>query len=108
MNWYNITFTLGDPSLDGHGRYIEYHIQCNYSAKAETLVKLKVINSEDLESGKYEWREEGSFYINNTDDYANIFFEIVKLILPDLKWREADSHEEELYLLNGAGYGLFS
>ena len=28
---YNLTFTLGDPSCDGHGCTKEYHIQTNHS-----------------------------------------------------------------------------
>lgn len=30
---HNITFTLGDPSGDGHGHYIIFHMQSNYSVK---------------------------------------------------------------------------
>ena len=30
---YNITFTLGDPSGDGHGHYVVFHMQSNYSVK---------------------------------------------------------------------------
>lgn len=30
---HNITFSLGDPSGDGHEKYDTYHIVCNYSAK---------------------------------------------------------------------------
>lgn len=30
---HNITFTLGDPSGDGHGHYIVFHMQSNYSVK---------------------------------------------------------------------------
>ena len=30
---YNITFKLGDPSFDGHGRTKEYHIIANHSVK---------------------------------------------------------------------------
>lgn len=30
---YNITFKLGDPSFDGHGRTEEYHITANHSVK---------------------------------------------------------------------------
>ena len=30
---YNITFELGDPSFDGHGRTEEYHITANHSVE---------------------------------------------------------------------------
>ena len=30
---YNITFTLGDPSGDGHVHYVVFHMQRNYSVK---------------------------------------------------------------------------
>lgn len=30
---HNITFTLGDPSGDGHGHYIVFHMESNYSVK---------------------------------------------------------------------------
>lgn len=30
---YNITFTLGDPGGDGHGHYVVFHMESNYSVK---------------------------------------------------------------------------
>lgn len=30
---HNITFTLGDPSGNGHGHYIVFHMESNYSVK---------------------------------------------------------------------------
>ncbi len=30
---YNITFTLGDPGGDGHGHYVVFHMQSNYSVQ---------------------------------------------------------------------------
>lgn len=30
---HNITFTLGDPSGDGHGHYVVFHMESNYSVK---------------------------------------------------------------------------
>ena len=33
MSKYNVCFTLGDPSGDGHGNASEYHMVSNYSAK---------------------------------------------------------------------------
>ena len=29
---HNITFSLGDPWDDGHGKYVEYHMVSNYAA----------------------------------------------------------------------------
>mgnify|MGYP007106333090 CR=1 FL=1 len=30
---HNITFTLGDPSGDGHGHYVVFHMESNYSVQ---------------------------------------------------------------------------
>ena len=141
MNWHNITFKLGDPSEDGHGRIREYHIQCNYSVeeiteaykkatsilgfdyveavcsdyeesridpdKACILIERGIISSEYLEPEDYYSIKKGSYWVDGCDEYVRIFFEIIKLILPDCKWRVANYNEECLSLLDGAGYGLF-
>lgn len=141
MNWHNITFTLGDPSDDGHGRIKEYHIRCNYSAeeiteaykkatsilgfdyvenvcseyeesyidpdKACILIERGIISSEYLEPEDYYSIKKGSYWVDDCDEYVRIFFEIIKLILPDCEWRVANYNEECLSLLNCAGYGLF-
>lgn len=141
MNWYNITFTLGDPSDDGHGRIREYHIRCNYSAeeiteaykkaisilgfdyvedicseyeesyidpdKAHILVEHGIISSEDLETENYYSTEKGSYWVDGCDKYVCIFFEIIRLVLFDCEWYLANFNEEQLFILNGAGYGLF-
>ena len=40
---YNITFKLGDPSFDGHGRTEEYHVTANHSVKDITEAYNKTI-----------------------------------------------------------------
>lgn len=141
MNWHNITFKLGDPSDDGHGRIKEYHIRCNYSTeeitkaykkaisilgfdyvedicseyqesyidpnKARILVEHRIISSENLETEDYYSIKKGSYWVDGCDEYVRIFFEIIKLILPDCEWHVANYNEEYLSLLNCAGYGLF-
>ena len=42
---HDITFSLGDPSGDGHGIYDTYHISCNYSAEEIKEAYAKVIES---------------------------------------------------------------
>lgn len=32
MEWYNITFSLGDPDKEGHGGFETYHMKSNYTA----------------------------------------------------------------------------
>lgn len=31
MEWYNITFSLGDPNKEGHGEFKTYHMKSNYT-----------------------------------------------------------------------------
>lgn len=40
-HWYNIVFTLGDPSADGHGRYETFHMRSNYAPWAITIVYIQ-------------------------------------------------------------------
>lgn len=41
---HNITFTLGDPSGDGHGHYAVFHMESNYSVKDITDAYNKATN----------------------------------------------------------------
>lgn len=41
---YNITFTLGDPSGDGHGHYVVFHMESNYSVQDITNAYNKATN----------------------------------------------------------------
>lgn len=41
---HNITFTLGDPSGDGHGHYVVFHMESNYSVKDITDAYNKATN----------------------------------------------------------------
>lgn len=41
---HNITFTLGDPGGDGHGHYVVFHMESNYSVKDITDAYNKATN----------------------------------------------------------------
>ncbi len=133
MSWYNITFSLGDKWNDGHGRHEEFHLICNYPADIITktydeicmrldwefcdecleyennqvsdkgvknLLKLGIITSSNLE-------DDGNFYIESTDDFVDIFFDIIKTKLPDLLWEGRNLDESILECMEDKGYGLF-
>lgn len=48
-----------------------------------------------------------SYWVEGIDKFISIFFELVKQELPDLVWSDRDLNEEELYILDGAAYGLY-
>ena len=48
-----------------------------------------------------------SYWVEGIDEFISIFFELVKQELPDLVWSDRDLNEEELYILDGAAYGLY-
>lgn len=145
---YKLSFTLGDPSWDGHGMTSEYNIICNYSSGeiesaykemceelgfdflelfseyecsrnipekyTKTLVENNIINSDRIITeetlSKCSWYNKedlNTVEIDGEDDYLEIFFDIVRKKLPDLKWDLATSDFETLGVLHGAGYGLF-
>lgn len=151
----NITFTLGDPWGDGHGKYDTYHIESNFSVEeitklykkftkengfdflkevgyeyqcsncipieiTERLLQLQIINSESIiqydpdHNYGYKWYEEyfknndGCYQLENgTDDLIDIFFEIIKYMDGDFIWGYRDLKEQNLDILDGAGYGLY-
>lgn len=139
---HNITFSLGDPSGDGHGLYDTYHIVCNYSVKeiqeayievikdlggwdlldecgeygnrhisgdgVKNLLQLGVVSSDDP-SLEDDVCEEGEtlYYVEDPDEYVDLYFKLVKLQLRDLEWDYRDLEEESLSQLDYAGYGLY-
>lgn len=54
---HNITFSLGDPSGDGHGIYDTYHIVCNYSAEEIQEAYREVVKDLDGWDFLYECSE---------------------------------------------------
>lgn len=49
----------------------------------------------------------GIYVIEDSDEYIEIFFKLVKTKLPDLEWYYRNLQEEYLTILDGAAYGLF-
>ena len=71
------------------------------------LLRLGIISESDILASQIEWSGD-TYAIENSDEFVSIFFELVKIKIPDLVWDYRDLNEESLPLLNGAGYGLFS
>lgn len=63
----------------------------------KTLSECSWYNEEDLNTVE----------LDGEDEYLEIFFNIVKAKLPDLKWDTATLGFTSLSVLDGAGYGLF-
>ena len=146
---YKLTFTLGDPSWDGHCLTSTYYITCNHSgeeigaAYKEMCDKLgfdflklfseyecgrtipeeyttilleneivssdRVVTEEALQKCKwYDEEDFGTMEVDGDDEYIEIFFNIVKRKLPDLEWHTVKLDFKTLWVLEGAGYGLFS
>lgn len=145
---HKLTFTLGDPSWDGHGLTSVYYITCNHSSEeiesaykemceklgfdflelfsdyecslilsqehTEILVENGIINPDKVITERtleeYSWYGEedlNAVEIEGEDDYLEIFFNIIKVKLPDLEWDRAKLDFDTLSVLDGAGYGLF-
>lgn len=140
---YNIGFTLGDPSGDGHSQTIDYHIVTNYSANditkaykraseylgfdfvkevgseyladrwicqevTEKLLEFKIIHKDGIVREEASWGPPIGCYDMDyaEEEFVNIFFGIVKIIIPDFEWKERDLEEEWLPILDGAAYGF--
>lgn len=71
------------------------------------LLKLGIISESDILTSQRKWGND-TYTIENSDKFVSIFFKLVKIKIPDLVWDYRDLNEENLSLLNGAGYGLFS
>lgn len=136
MSKYNVCFTLGDPSGDGHANTSEYHMVSNYSAKeideaykkaTEILgfnfVKKVGKDYEDnelrepyfsilVEKGiikKEDYEYEDENYLNtylNEDEFIDIFESICQLVLPDLIIDYRNLEEDRIFSLEGAAYGI--
>lgn len=68
----------------------------------------RVITEKTLE--ECSWYDEddlNTVELDGEDEYLKIFFNIVKVKLPDLKWDPAVLDFKPLSILDGAGYGLF-
>jgi hypothetical protein len=132
---YNLCFSVGDTSSDGHCIHQDYHIVCNYPARkiyevyrqlvselhwdftnecsydgrevskkgTKILLEHRIIDKNELET----YNNTLHYIVEDENDYVRIFFELIKIKLPDLKWDYRDTKEEYLDILDGTGYGLF-
>ena len=133
---YNVCFTLGDPSGDGHANTSEYHMVSNYSAKeideaykkATEILGFNFVEKvgsdyEDnelrepyfsilVEKGiikKEDYEYEDENYLNtylNEDEFIDIFKSICQLVLPDLVMDFRNLEENRIFSLEGAAYGI--
>lgn len=112
---YNICFTLGDPSGDGHANTSEYHIVATHSVEEITNAYRKttellgfdyikeVGTTEDVQYGP----PAGCYWFDYAEDeFLEVFFNIVRYSLPYFQWTTRDLEEDTLYLLEGAAYGF--
>lgn len=136
MSKYNVCFTLGDPSGDGHANTSEYHMVSNYSAKeideaykkATEILGFNFVEKvgsdyEDnelrepyfsilVEKGiikKEDYEYEDENYLNtylNEDEFIDIFESICQLVLPDLVIDYRNLEEDRIFSLEGAAYGI--
>lgn len=80
----------------------------NLTEKGEQcLLDLGIISESDILVSKEEWYGD-TYAIENSDEFVDIFFKLVKIKIPDLVWDYRNLNEESIHLLDGAGYGLFS
>lgn len=136
MSKYNVCFTLGDPSGDGHANTSEYHMVSNYSAKEidEAYKKATeilgfnfvekvgsdyqdnelrepyfsiLVEKGIIKKEDYEYEDEN--YLNtylNEDEFIDIFESICQLVLPDLIIDYRNLEEDQIFSLEGAAYGI--
>lgn len=136
MSKYNVCFTLGDPSGDGHANTSEYHMVSNYSAKeideaykkATEILGFNFVENVGVDYQDNELREpyfsilvekgiikkedyeyEDENYLNtylNEDEFIDIFESICQLVLPDLVIDYRNLEEDRIFSLEGAAYGI--
>lgn len=123
---YNLGFILGDPSNDGHCMHETCHIIATHSVESINKAYKEFTNTYGFDFIKLfeEYECDTVFpekvnevfeelginnlgYLDGTDDFVDIFFKIIKIIIPDFEWEYRDLEETELDILRGAGYGLF-
>ena len=136
MSKYNVCFTLGDPSGDGHSSTSDYHMISNYSAdeideaykKATNILGFDFVETVGVdyqdnelhepyfsvlvEKGiikkeNYEYEDEN--YLNtylDEDEFIDIFKSICQLVLPDLVIDYRNLEEDRIFSLEGAAYGI--
>lgn len=100
-NWHNITFTLGDPSDDGHGKTKTFHIQCNYSVEEITEAYKKatsILGFDYVEDVCSEYEER---YIN--PDEARILIEHGIISSEDLESEDYYSVKKGSYWIDECG-----
>ena len=71
------------------------------------LLKFGIISESDILASKREWGGD-TYAIENSDEFVDVFFKLVKIKIPDLVWDYRHLNEESIHVLYGAGYGLFS
>ena len=133
---YNVCFTLGDPSGDGHANTSDYHMISNYPAdkideayKEATeilgfdFVENVGVDYQDnelhepyfsilVEKGiikKEDYEYEEKIYLDTyliEEDFIDIFKSICQLVLPDLIIDYRNLEENRIFSLEGAAYGI--
>lgn len=133
---YNVYFTLGDPSRDGHGQTQEYHFRSNYSAKQIDEL-FKRLNSElginvkkwcedyeedTLNEDQYSkllsigvikeddenlYLNDNQYYVEDKTIFVDLAFSCIKHICPDFEYKYNTFNENCINTLQGAAYGLF-
>lgn len=71
------------------------------------LLELGIISKSDILESREAWGGD-TYAIEDNDEFVDIFFKLVRIKIPDLVWDYRNLDEEDLSLLDGAGYGLFS
>lgn len=122
---YNIGFTLGDVEGLRDHITLEEHIQCNYSVSEITEAYRNACKKLDFDIIKFshsnrcingdtfkrlihfgvidqEYEEDGNYCLEDSFDFINTFFRIVKIELPDIEWSYRDFNEGWLKILHGA------
>lgn len=51
--------------------------------------------------------DKGQIFFDENDEFAELFFNIIKWAKPDFEWEYVPYEGNILYTLHGAGYGLF-
>lgn len=83
-----------------NSKYVAILIENNIITKECPLI----VSEED---SSYYFGDEGSIYFDTSEDYIELFFNIIKWIKPDFEWEYTFYDGDILRTLQGAGYGLF-